>query len=351
MKCGVRLVRSGYEILLWGKQGLILKINTTVSVIVTVLNEGQTLCRLLDSLVAQSRSPDEVVIVDGGSSDDTIQYIRQYQDKLPLKLIVEKGANISRGRNIAIEHASHPIIASTDAGVKLSENWLADLVAPFEDSADETNPHVVAGFFLPDSQTTFEVAMGATVLPRLADINPITFLPSSRSIAFSKTAWQAVGGYPEWLDYCEDLIFDFKLRDKFGIFIFVPQAIAYFQPRGNLKSFFKQYYRYARGDGKADLWRLRHAVRYSTYLFGIPMLFALGKYVSKWWWFIGALIGSYGLFFTPYRRLMGSWHDLHPIQKLKAIYWVPIIRVTGDIAKMIGFPVGWWWRSKHRVGG
>jgi hypothetical protein len=27
---------------------------------------------------------------------------------------------------------------------------------------------------------------------------------------------------------------------------------------------------------------------------------------------------------------------------------VPVIRVVGDVAKMIGYPVGWWWRLKHK---
>ena len=43
-----------------------------VSVIATVYNERATIGRLLDSLAAQSRRPDEVVICDGGSSDDTV---------------------------------------------------------------------------------------------------------------------------------------------------------------------------------------------------------------------------------------------------------------------------------------
>ena len=61
---------------------------------------------------------------------------------------------------------------------------------------------MVAGFFRADPHSPFEVAMGATVLPLRDEIDPATFLPSSRSVAFRKAAWQAVGGYPEWIDYC-----------------------------------------------------------------------------------------------------------------------------------------------------
>ena len=60
----------------------------------------------------------------------------------------------------------------------------------------EEGAAVVSGWFEPGPRTDFETAMGATVLPDLSDVDPLKFLPSSRSVAFLKTAWQAVGGYP-----------------------------------------------------------------------------------------------------------------------------------------------------------
>lgn len=317
-----------------------------VSVVATVFNEGPSIRQLLDSLAAQTRSPDEVVVVDGGSADDTVSVLQAYADegRLPMRILVEPGANISRGRNVAIAAASGDVIASTDAGVWLSPEWLAELTVPFE---SQSPPHVVAGFFVPDPQSVFEVALGATVLPTLSDINLDHFLPSSRSIAFTRAAWEASGGYPEWLDYCEDLIFDFRLRALFHPFAFAPQAVAHFRPRGSWRSFFKQYYVYARGDGKADLWRKRHAIRYLTYLVAGPLILILGWRVSPWWWAVGAGLAIVGMLGTPYRRL---WPMLRPLgwgERLQAMLWVPIIRVTGDIAKMIGYPVGWLWRIRH----
>jgi hypothetical protein len=163
-------------------------------------------------------------------------------------------------------------------------------------------------------------------------------------VAFLKSSWAAAGRYPEWLDYCEDLIFDFWLRDVTGPFAFAPGAIVYFRPRSNLHDFFKQYYRYARGDGKADLWRTRHAIRYLTYLAALPLLLILGANFSPWWWLFGAILGTVGLLQTPYRRLPSLWRSLSGVEKLQAIGWIPIIRVSGDIAKMIGYPVGLKWR-------
>ena len=316
-----------------------------VSVVMTVLNEGSSILRLLDSLASQSRQPDQVVIVDGGSTDDTVTILEQYaaRDGLPLRVLARPGANISQGRNAAIEAAQGEVVAVVDAGVRLSPDWLQELIAPFQDAA----VHVVSGFFVPDPHTVFETAMGATVLPALADIRPETFLPSSRSVAFRKTAWQAVGGYPDWLDYGEDLIFDLDLRDRYGSFAFAPRAVVRFRPRGNMRAFYLQYYRYARGDGKADLWRKRHAIRYLTYLVALPALLILALWHHPLWLFF-FLIGGAVYTATPYRRLssvMGglSWH-----QKLTAIALVPCIRAVGDVAKMVGYPVGWMWRLRHR---
>ena len=334
----------------------------TVSLIITVLNEARSLPALLDSIAAQTRPPDEVIICDGGSSDNTIEVLRAEQ-RFPVRVIERPGSNISQGRNAAIAAATGDVIASTDAGVRLEPQWLEKLIKPLTPSPTHASAHfsvprsgeqgrkeVCAGFFLPDVQTPFEVAMGATVLPQLDDVQPEKFLPSSRSAAFTKAAWQAVGGYPEWLDYCEDLVFDFALLEKYRPFAFAPEAIAHFKPRGSLKSFFRQYYLYARGDGKANLWLKRHFIRYGTYLAGIPGI-ALLSAISPWFLLL-VVIGAALYLKRPYQRLIPMLRSLNrsTSAQLEAIGWVPVIRVTGDIAKMIGYPAGVWWRLKHKSG-
>ncbi len=317
------------------------------SVIITVLNEGEAIRELMDSLAAQTRLPDEVVVVDGGSDDDTVAQVKAYASRFPLRVFVEPGANISKGRNRAITEAQNPVIASTDAGVRLHPHWLERLLEPF--SAPNA-PLVVSGFFLPDPRTLFEVVMGATVLPAVEDVNPKTFLPSSRSVAFAKEAWKRTGGYPEWLDFCEDLIFDFRLRECTGEFGWAPEAIAYFRPRPSLRAFALQYYRYARGDGKADLWRFRHAVRYFTYLVALPAVLAAAILVTPWALLL-LLLGYIAYCWAPYRRLWPVIAGQAPWEGLYALALVPVIRVVGDVAKMVGYPVGlWWrWRNRHRA--
>src|SRR5690349_7074760 len=98
-----------------------------VSVIMAVRNEARSLPGLLDSILAGSAQPSEIVIVDGGSNDGTQEIALSYADKLPVRLIEKPRANISEGRNAAIEAAQHGIIAATDAGVRLEPDWLERL--------------------------------------------------------------------------------------------------------------------------------------------------------------------------------------------------------------------------------
>jgi glycosyltransferase involved in cell wall biosynthesis len=331
-----------------------------VSVILTVYNEVAAVARLMASLAAQTRRPDEVVICDGGSTDGTAARLQElaahYAAELPVvRLLVEPGANISQGRNAAIAAAGGPVVAVTDAGVRLDGAWLENLLAPWEEAGPEDEAVLaVAGFFVPDVAGVFQTAMAATVLPLREEINPERFLPSSRSVAFLKTTWVAAGGYPEWLDYCEDLLFDFAVNGlrptASTAFVWSPNALVYFRPRESVGAFWTQYYRYARGDGKADLWRKRHALRYVIYLLILPALIGHGLFGfrAKWLGWVGLVVGGMLYCMRPWLRLTRLGRDLSPGARLAAGAWVPVLRAVGDLAKMVGYPVGWWWRLRHR---
>jgi hypothetical protein len=49
----------------------------------------------------------------------------------------------------------------------------------------------------------------------------------------------------------------------------------------------------------------------------------------------------------PYRRLASVLPSLSWSERVEALAWVPAVRLIGDVAKMLGYPVGWWWRLRH----
>ncbi len=317
---------------------------SSIAIIATVKNEGDALRPLLDSLTCQTIIPDEIIIADGGSTDNTLAILAEYQKYLPLKIIDASGSNISAGRNQAIAAASSTIIAATDAGVVLTPIWLETITRPLR--AGEAQ--VCSGWFEADPYTDFEVVMGATVLPTLDDIDPATFLPSSRSVAFCKSIWEASGGYPEWLDYSEDLVYDLAMQAQSQPFAFAPRAIAYFRPRGNMRSFAQQYYLYARGDGKADLWRKRHAIRYLVYFIGLPILiFGMVRNNLLCWMLL--ILGGFAYCKRPFTRFYEVTTGWPALARLYGFSLVPLIRFVGDVAKMLGYPVGLFWRWQHRA--
>jgi cellulose synthase/poly-beta-1,6-N-acetylglucosamine synthase-like glycosyltransferase len=301
----------------------------TISLVCTVRDEADNIAALLDSMLAQRRMPDEIVVNDCNSRDTTPAIVERYiAAGHPLRL-VRGGHNIPSGRNNAIRHACGPLIACTDAGLTLDPDWLERIVAPLERGEAD----VVGGFFQPAPRSLFELVLGATNYREVEEIVPERFLPFGQSVAFRKEAWAQVGGYPEWASHCEDILFDMALKEAGCRFAFVPDALVHFRPRSSLPAFARQYFLYARGDGMANLWPRRHLLRYATYATALLML--------RKPWLLGALaLGIAAYCRAPVRRLRHRAPALSGGEWLKAIALIPVIRVVGDMAKMAGYPVG-----------
>src|SRR5438128_10916933 len=104
-----------------------------VSLVATVKDAAGPIGEFLASIAAQTRPPDQVVIADGGSTDGTLELLR---DAAGVSVIEEPGANIARGRNAAVAAATHEVIAVSDADCVLDPEWLERLLVPIEGGAD-----------------------------------------------------------------------------------------------------------------------------------------------------------------------------------------------------------------------
>lgn len=105
-------------------------VSSLISVIIITYNRCRELERCLNSLMAQKNSNFEIIVVDGGSTDCTIDLIKQY----PIKFVREsKRSGISAARNLGISNSEGDIVVFLDDDAIAEKDWLESLVKPFED--------------------------------------------------------------------------------------------------------------------------------------------------------------------------------------------------------------------------
>lgn len=305
-----------------------------VSVCLTVFNEEKSIAKLLDSLLNQSKKPDETVIVDGGSHDNTAQIIRHYQKKnKSIRLLVEKCTR-ARGRNLSVELARNDIIAMTDGDCVADRNWLRLITDPFK----HKEVGISAGFYDMKAQNSFERAESVFlgVLPSAFDH---TFLPSTRSIAFRKKSWDKIGGFPEGLDdAAEDTAFNYRALNEGLKFARVKNARVEWRMPDNFKEVIKKIYKYAKGDAKSGIWfhpskglmshNMKSIFKLIRYLAGLLMLF---------WSFYNPLIL---LILSLLLILYAFWSFRKVYEEFREIetgLWGIILQFTSDFVVIAGF--------------
>ena len=311
-----------------------------VSIIITVLNEEKTIAGLLDSLLAQTKKPEEIIIIDGGSKDKTTVIIRHYQKKDGrIKLLIEK-SNPARARNIGIEIAQNPIIAHTDAGCLPRKDWLVRICEPFKFE----KIGLVAGFYHMPAATPMNQAINVFLGVPPQRFDPATFLPSARSVAFRKSLWEEVGGYNEKLEKAgEDTDFFYKCVKTETRIVRVEKAIVLWKEIDNLtlKKALNKIYLYAKGDGQAGIWwhpakrlsshNIKISLVFLRYIIGIILLI-FGFINFQFTLYLGILVSLY-LIWSVYK-----WRDV--VKDWRARGWLPIIQISSDLAVMTGFVKG-----------
>jgi len=305
--------------------------NMKISLITTVLNEENTIEKFLKSVISQTKKPNEFIIVDGGSTDKTYKILKKYARKYKwIKVYQVKGASIGKGRNYAIEKAKNEIIACTDAGCILDKNWLKEITKPF---IKNKNVDVVVGIYKPYYKNDFEYFQGLIVIPESKRIflNPSRM--SSRSIAFKKSAWEKVKGYPH-LSTGEDTEFNIKLIENGYKFAFAKNAIVYWRMRKTWKCFAKQFYKYGAGDRKSgNVWKMRKNLMF-IFGFWIYIILLIFSIFTSFEFLITLLIPTF-LYFLGCGIVLAI-----KSRKLSGIYYGFFLTLTKRIAYILGVSFG-----------
>jgi glycosyltransferase involved in cell wall biosynthesis len=307
-----------------------------ISLIITVLNEKKNISAWFESIQKQSLPLDEIVIVDGGSDDGTWEYLQEVQKKISNLNIFKSSGNIAEGRNFAIRETKGNIIVVTDAGCVYNTNWLEKIVQPIVAGNGKWSATAFGPWFEPsDSLLVYSIA--AATVPEKNEFKK-DWLPSSRSVAFTKELWHTVGGYPEWIPYCEDVIFDLKIKKTVGAPAFIREPLVFWRPRMNLLKYCKQLYNYTRSEGHGNINFFRQLVRYGVYI-GSVLIIVLAIIKSNWFWL--PLFSGIVIYMSKFwRRWFSFTRDKNSIYQTGGLLVLPLAIVLGDISKMVGYLVG-----------
>lgn len=213
-----------------------------ISVVIPAYNAAKHIARALDSVRQQSRPPDQIVIVDDGSSDNTIAVVEQWarQHALSVDVYSKKNGGAASARNVAFGHANGDLIALLDADDWMYPHHLETLALPFFQERDvvlsfgnvevrRSDSHEFIQEFPGDKielvtskpySSPFEILTG----PIFSSLIGGSYIGVSATL-FARHAGEAVNWMDEELYTSEDRDFFLKLSRK-GLFAYTDRTVA-----------------------------------------------------------------------------------------------------------------------------
>lgn len=186
-----------------------------VSVIIPCYNGARFLRQAIDSALSQTYPCVEVVVVNDGSTDDSVEIARSYGVRV---IVVEQpNSGLSAARNAGIACSSGKFITLLDADDVLLPDCVSNRAALLEDPSIG----LVAGYFK-------EINDSGNVQPRIPELRKIGPLPAFRQAVrrnwgppvgwtFRRRCVELCGGFDPLLRSCEDWDFVIRVASRFNI--------------------------------------------------------------------------------------------------------------------------------------
>ncbi len=301
----------------------------------TVYNESGNIAALLEALLGGSMRPDQVVVADGGSTDGTVEILRDFASHYPEVVVVEEAGDRASGRNAAVSRARFDRIAAIDGGCLPRDTWLEHMVEAFEAGAVW-----VGGFYQPVGESRLATAIGLTMV-YVREEAERHFVPSARSLGFTRDLWAEVGGFPEGLQFAEDTLFAEELFRRGHNPVFAPDAIVEWHPPHTLIQQARTMYDWGHGDGLQGL-RSSHYRRLLLGSTGTLALLSAAAFLDRR---LIPLALAPGAVFVI-RSTRDKYRHMDGPSKFALI---PIAAVNGALSSLVGFLAGRRRRKKKAV--
>ena len=114
--------------------------NSEDSIYVPVYNGQNTIESCINSILSQTVKPNKILVINDNSTDETAEILKKYSDKIEI-INNDKNLGVSYIRNLATNYLKSKFIASIDADVELTNNWLEKLI----DKATKENITLIGG--------------------------------------------------------------------------------------------------------------------------------------------------------------------------------------------------------------
>lgn len=189
-----------------------------ISVVIPTLNEEKLLPLTLESLSQQTRVPDEIIIIDGGSTDKTVKIAQSYKTKIHMY----PDLTISGARQKGLEYASGDVIVTTDADTIVPPHWLKKIEKAYEDPAVVT---AYSSFTVSDGWIIYKFYVNS-IFPFFMTMLRLfgTHISPGQNTSFRKQNAIEVGGYPIDFKAAEDIEIVRRLK-KSGKILYVPDNL------------------------------------------------------------------------------------------------------------------------------
>ena len=222
-----------------------------ISLVIPLYNEEASVDALFGSIAAQTRPPDEVVCVDAGSTDATVERIGARELPCPVRVLRRPRLGPGEARNEGVSAARHEWIAFTDGGIRLHPAWLASLASV----ASASGAAAVFGSYDPAYDSFVQRTAALAYVPgRSAGSIRARFVAS---MLVRRDAFFAAGGFPHHRA-AEDLIF-FECLDRAGVPTAVaPDAVVYWRTASTYAATFARFAAYSEHNLRAGRGRFWH---------------------------------------------------------------------------------------------